>query len=858
MTKTLDRSESSSWPSRTRPAWSWFFVMAWRDSRRSRGKLLLFSMSIVLGIAAMVAIGSFGRNLERSVELQTKALLGADLMVQSRDPFNEKQQEFLNQIGSAHSDQVLFSSMALFPRSEGTRLAQIVGASGDFPYYGRAETQPVEAWERFRRGEGALVEDSLMQQFAVQIGDEVKLGDLTVPVVGALLKVPGDNELFSSLAPRVLVPLDKLKATGLVGDASLARYRRYLRFDSSAALDDAVRQLRDRRGELQLRFDTVEERKRDLGNAMTNLYQFLNLVGFIALLLGAIGIASAIQVHVRQRLDSVAVLRCLGTTASQAFIIYLIQGAALGLAGVVAGALLGVLLQQVFPWAFSGFIPIEVQFALDWRAVLRASAVGFAICMLFAALPLLQVRKVSPLAVFRRDVDHLPRRDPWLIALGLLIAAGVVWFAMAQTRNWRQGAGFAGGLAGALLLLLIVARVAMWSVRRLTRLSWPFTWRQGLASLHRPNNRTVLLMVSLGLGTFLILTLYLVQHALVRQLSPETGGNRPNAVLFDIQSDQKAGVLSVLTNLPVPVLDISPVVTMRIQSVKGVAAADLIKNRARQDRWALRREYRSTYREHLADSEELVAGEWVRSTAATNEVIPISLEQGIATDLNVGLNDEIIFDVQGIPMKTRVANLRRVDWRRLQANFFVVFPRGVLEEAPGFFIITTRVQDGTQSAAMQRAVVERYPNVSVIDFTLVLRVVEGIVSKISFAIQFMAMFTVLTGLILLITAVLNSRFQRVRESILLRTLGASSGQLQRIQMIEFFLLGLLASLTGIVLAVGAQWLLTKFVFKIGFSLPVLHLVAAVVINSMLTVLIGFTASRSVLNRPPLEVLRTEG
>ena len=295
-----------------------------------------------------------------------------------------------------------------------------------------------------------------------------------------------------------------------------------------------------------------------------------------------------------------------------------------------------------------------------------------------------------------------------------------------------------------------------------------------------------------------------------------------------------------------------------IAALKPETAAELLKGRQKSDRWAFRREYRSTYRDHLVSTEELISGTWIKTASATNDVIPISIEQGIAKDLAVGLGDEIVFDIQGIPMKTRVASLRRVDWRRLQANFFVVFPAGVLEDAPGFFILTTRVRDSEESAALQRAVVQRYPNVSTIDFTLVLRVIEGIVGKISYAIQFMALFTVLTGVILLITAVLNTRFQRMRESILLRTLGASSGQLQKIQMIEFLMLGVLASVTGILLAVGAQWLLTKFVFKVGFSLPVAHLLLAVVINSVLTVVIGLTAGRSVLKRPPLEILRAEG
>jgi putative ABC transport system permease protein len=729
--------------------------------------------------------------------------------------------------------------------------------SGDFPFYGDAETSPANGWEKFQNGEGALVEETLLGQFNVKAGDTIKVGEVTMPIVGALLKVPGDNEFFASLAPRVYVRMEKLAATGLIGEASLARYRRYFQFDSDAAVEKVAKELHDKREELQLRVDTVAERKQDLGESLDRLYRFLSLGGFIALLLGSIGIASAIQVHIRQRLDSVAVLRCLGATARQAFLIYLIQGAALGIAGVIAGTTLGVLLQQTLPWAFADFIPIEVKFSMDAWSVIRAASAGFVICMLFALLPLLQVRTVSPLAVFRRNLDHRTQRDPWLFAVYFAIAAGVVGFALSQTNRWQHGIGFAGGLAAALLVLSLVARLVTWSVRKISRASWPFVWRQGLASLHRPDNRTLLLMVSLGLGTFLILTLYLVQHSLVREMSPENQANRPNAVLFDIQSDQKEGVLEILKQHNVPALGISPVVTMRIQSVNGRSAETLLKE-DKIRRWVLRREYRSTYRDHLVSSEQLLDGEWIKTASPNDEFIPISIEKGIADELQVGIGQKIVFDIQGIPMKTRVANLRKVDWRRVQANFFVVFPRGVLEEAPGFFIITTRVADAAQSSAMQRSLVKKFPNVSSIDFTLVLRVVEGIVSKISFAIRFMALFTVFTGVILLITAVLNSRFQRLRENILLRTLGASSGQLLKIQIIEFFLLGLCASVTGIALAVGAQWLLTTFVFKTGFSVPFTHLLIAIALNSTLTIVIGLLASRVVLNRPPLEVLRAEG
>lgn len=841
----------------TSPKPNWFFRMAWRDSRRSRAKLLLFSLSIVLGIAAMVAIGSFGKNLEQAAAEQTKALLGADLMVQSRDELTDAQKAFLDTIGGVSSEQVLFSSMVYFPKTEGTRLAQVGALAGDFPYYGEAETNPPEGWQRFLRGEGAVVEETLMLQFGASVGDEIKVGKLTLPIVGALLKVPGDNEFFASLAPRVYLRMDKLDATGLIGESSLARYRRYYAFDSDAAADAAVRKVESKRNELRLRIDTVEERKQDLGEALQNLYRFLSLGGFVALLLGAIGIASAIQVHIRQRLDSVAMLRCLGATARQAFVVYLIQGAALGLAGAVAGTAVGVALQQTLPLIFADLIPVEVKFSVDAVSVLRAAAAGFGICMLFALLPLLRVRTVSPLAVFRRDLEHAPLRDPWLYVVYLAIAAGVLWFSLAQTKEWKHGLGFAGGLAGALLVLFLVARGIVWSVRRMNWTGLPFVWRQGLASLHRPNNRTLLLMVSLGLGTFLMLTLYLVQFSLVRELTPENQTDKPNAVLFDIQADQQEGVLRILKELNLPVLDVSPVVTMRIQSVKGRPTRELLRD-FRGRHWVLRREYRSTYRSELTDAEKVIAGEWIDRATPGEERIPVSIEESIVRDLDLSLGDEVVFDVQGIPIKTRLASVRKVEWRRVQANFFVVFPSGVLEEAPGFAIVTTRVRDAQESAAMQRAVVRQYPNVSSVDFTLILRVIEGIVSKISIGIRFIALLTVCTGVILLVTAVLNSRFQRLREVVLLRTLGASSAQVLRIQVVEFLLLGLLASLTGILLAVAAQWSLTTFMFKIGFAVPWAHLGLAIAVNSALAVGVGLLASRGVLNKPPLEVLRAEG
>jgi putative ABC transport system permease protein len=338
-------------------------------------------------------------------------------------------------------------------------------------------------------------------------------------------------------------------------------------------------------------------------------------------------------------------------------------------------------------------------------------------------------------------------------------------------------------------------------------------------------------------------------------LVPKDRVNQPNAALFDIQTDQRQGVRDVLASEGLNIIQEVPIVTMRLASIKGVTAQRLMRDpRSDIPRWALRREYRSTYRDSLDSSESSIAGTWPPAEKH-GEVTPVSIEEGIAKELNVGIGDEIVFDVQGILMTNQIAHVRKVDWKRVQPNFFMVFPSGMLEEAPSFHIFTARVPSREKSAAMQRAVVKAFPNVSIIDLALVLDTIDAILSKIGFVIRFMALFTVATGVIVLIASVLTGRFQRVQEGVLLRTLGASGKQVQRILYIEYLLLGLLAATTGALLAVGSAWALAEFVFKVNFRVGILPLLVAVGTVPLLTLATGTFTNRGVLRRPPLEVLR---
>ncbi|HZL45612.1 MAG TPA: FtsX-like permease family protein [Opitutaceae bacterium] len=834
--------------------------MAWRDSRASRRRLALFSLSIVLGVAALVAIGSFRDNLRQAVAEQSKTLLGADLAVTSRQKLPAEASAFLDHLGGEQAREIAFSSMIVFPTRGGqTRIAQVRALEGSFPFYGEAVTVPAEALKKLDAGDAAVLEDSLMAQFGLRIGDPIRVGEATFSVAAALQKIPGESPAVAMLAPRVYIPLRALERTHLVQTGSLVRYRTYFKFAPGYDVEALVRDLRERFRILQLGFDTVENRKRDLGRALDNVESFLNLVGFIALFLGAIGVASAMQVYVQQKVATVAVLRCLGATARRSFAVYLWQGLGLGLLGAGLGALLGLAAQLVLPAMFRTFLPVDARVFISWRAVASGMGAGLVVCLLFTLLPLLSIRRVSPLRALRTGFgEPAPGRDPLRWALSGLIGVAGLGCAWWQTNRWQRGLGFALALAATFGVLTGVARLLTWAARRWVPRRLPYVWRQGLANLYRPNNRTVLLLVALGLGTFLVLTLYLTRASLLGEFAGSTGDDRPNLLFFDVQDDQLAGVDALLQAGGAPVRQEAPIVTMRISTLKGRPVEEWLRDRGPgRGGWALRREYRCTYRGRLADTEKVVAGSFVGRVIPGAEVVPISVEEGLAKELQVQIGDEITFDVQGVPIRTRVGSLRSVEWQRLQANFFVVFPEGVLEAAPKFFVVATRVRSPAHSAAMQQAVVRAYPNVSAIDLGLVLQTLDGIFSKVALVVRFMAMFVALTGVIVMAGAVLTGRFQRVQENVLLRTLGATRRQVQRIMFAEYSVLGLLAAVTGSLLAVGANWLLVHFVFETRFAPSPLLLLAAVVAVTTVTVVTGLLASRGDCDHPPLAVLRQE-
>jgi len=878
----------------------WYLLMAWRDSRRNRGRLMLFISSIVLGIAALVSTLSFGRNLREDVDDQARELLGADMVINSgRALKGELEWGILNR----RSDECTFASMVSFTRSGQSRLVQVRALVGDYPYYGRLETTPASAGKIFvnSRASGALVDKTLMLQYGAHAGDSIRIGKMSFAIAGSLDGAPGRNEVSLTVAPPVYIPYGDLEGLHLLQPGSRATYHYYFHEAGvdSAELREMVEAAARRAAAVGLDVETVESRKRRMSRAFDDLTEFMVLISFIALLLGCIGVASSVHVYMREKVDDVAVLRCLGLKAKQAFFIYLVQTAGIGLIGSLAGSAVGVVLQSVLPLAFKDILPLDARFRISWAAIGEGVLVGMIVSLLFALLPLLAIRKVSPLRTLRLSVEGVSGvRDPlrWLVYAGVLVFIAV--FTETSMGSWRKSLVFTGSLLGTFFVLAGVAQLLIFVVRRWLPTRWNYLWRQGFANLFRPNNQTLVLVVTIGLGTTFIGTLYCVEQFLIDRVSQAAGGVEGNMILFDVQPDQVKDVTEMTRQYHQPVEAI-PVVTMRVSELRGKdlkavdrydsamqAGRDAAREagsdgareagsgreggrRARGGRgaavtdtgWISRRlfeqEMRVSYRDTLLSAEKLVAGRLGDSVRLRDGTISVSVDDDYARQMGIRMGDVIVFNVQGLKISAVVGSLRKIEWRRLQPSFFFIFPKGVLEQAPQMFVVITKVSSPEASARFQQAVVSRWPTVSVIDLRLVLSVLDDVLGKIGFVIRFMAGFSMLTGVVVLIASVLISKFQRIRESVLLRTLGATRRQVRMILLLEYFFLGALAAATGLLLSLGFGQALAEWTFETTLTVHWWGMSEIFGFVCGLTMLVGLYNSRGVLNKPPLEVLRRE-
>lgn len=840
--------------------WRRIPALAWRESRTARRRLLLYMSSISLGVAALVAIDSFAENLTQSVREQSRALVGGDLALRSRRPFPAAVDSMLQRsalAGSPSARITTFASMSVIPRSGATRLSQVRAVGEGYPYYGEIVTQPAGVWSRLHAGRNAVVDPSLLFSLDARVGDSLSLGFTSFEIIGTLVSVPGDAGIAATIGPRVYIPERHLLQTGLLTFGSRAEYEAVVRVGGEQTPREWIAERRPVLDSGEVRARTAAQTEARITESLEQLTDFLGLVGLVALLLGGIGVASGVHAFVTKKIDTVAVLRCLGATSGQVLTIYLVQAGAMGLIGALVGAVIGVALQFGVPSAIGEFLPVQVSPSFAPRAVLLGFAVGLWVALAFALRPLVALRAVSPLQALRRETDDAAaaagRRDWARQAVGLSIVAGVLLIAMLRARSPLEGVAMAASIFGVVLALALSASLLSRGARKAVGPRWPFVVRQGVANLYRPANQTRAVVLAIGFGVFLIATLYQVQSSLLRRLAISTAASSANIVFFDIQDDQIAAVDSVIRSGGHQIVQSVPIVPMRIESINGRPTSELLEDTlgGRRSRWSLRREYRSTYRDTLVASEELVAGRWLGNA----DMPEVSFEQDVAEELGVALGDTVTWNVQGAAVPTLVTSFRTVEWARFEPNFFAVLSPAALLAAPKQHVILADIRGDTALALVQRDLVSRFPNVSSLDLTTIQNTIGAVLGRVSAAVRFLAVFSVALAIPVLFSAVAATRRERLREGVLLKTLGATRAQIGRIMLSEYVVLGTLGGLTGVALAMAGAWGLARFVFEVPFVPAFVPALMLVLVMVMLSVLIGALTGRDVFRRTPMAALR---
>lgn len=834
--------------------------LAWRDSKPQWRSLLLYTSSMIAGIAALVAILSFRSDVLLTVDEQSKELLGADLEMDSNQPYPEEAIAFIDSIGGSDANSIEFNSMVLFKKNGSTRLSQIRAIEGPFPIYGSIVSEPADAADRYKEEKFALVEKSALDQYGVEVGDSIQVGNVTLEIGGALISVPGEAAAFSLIGPRVYIPKSVVEDSGLLERGSRVEYKQYFEIDSPERVREIEEAFDPIGDKYRIRTESVEEEKEEFEEVVNNLSRFLGLIAFIAIMLGGLGVSSAVYVYIKRKSNTVATLRCLGITKEKILATFAIQISAMGLIGAIIGTGMGIFIQLYIPALFEGLLPFEIVQSVSIPAVTLGLLTGLLISLVFSLLPLITISTISPLLTLRTvefsPIKALSKRAKIVsFSSTILILIAVVGL---LTESFVVALGFTGGLIACVFLLWAMAALLMFTIKKLRLKSFSYTIRQGMANLFRPNNQTSMLMITLGMGMLLIGTLYMSQDMLLQRIEFQTGEQMPDAVFYDIQTDQNQRFLEIIDENNAEVIQNVPLVSMRLASRKGVPVSEVRADTSLDiSGWALSREYRVTYRDSLIDSETILEGEWIGEADGIDSVVPISIADQIDDDLKVELGDTLGFNVQGVPVTTVVASIRQVDFDRPQPNFFVLFPKGVLEEAPQFFASTIKTNSRQQTIALQQEVTAQFPNISSIDISVALESVREFLDKMALAIQFMAFFSILTGFIVLASSIAISRKQRTRESVLLRTLGANKSQIGTIQTIEYALLGLLSGLAGLLLALLSSWALAYFYFDLVFVPDLLTVSVLSTLITLSAILIGWSGSRHIFKHSPLEILRLE-
>lgn len=881
---------------------SWFSLrMAWRETRAAWRHFLYFFVCIAVGVGAVVGVGRFGSAMEQAVTREARGLLGGDLEVRLSRRLSPEGEAVLASLAARGVAATHVSELAAMAAVAGpgagrtgpaSQLVELKAVEAGYPFYGTLRVEPdrplAELLAPTGSGYGVVVQESLLVRLGLAVGEPVKIGEAVFTITGVLRKEPDRAVSLFSLGPRAIVSREGLEAAQLVKPGSRVRERHLLRLPAGLPAEPLLFELRGRLAAESARVLSYQDAQPQLRRFLDQLTRYLGLIGLTALFVGGIGVASTVQAFLKEKLPTIAILKTLGADSGAVLRVYLMQTMALGLVGSLAGAVLGIGLQRALPPLMAGLVPAgAIELAGSGVTpsplpLVKGVAMGLLTTLLFALWPLLGIRDIRPSAVLRREVAPDAGADPaghgWrerLRAAGLTdplrlltaagIVAGLAALAVWQAGQWRLGFLFLGGLLAAVVALRLAA---VFLVRGLARLGRPGTGRSlavryALGNVVRPGSQAAAVVVAVGLGVMVIVTVSLLERALVRHLGESRPAESPSFFFIDIQPDQREGFLRLLRESPGSAdPQATPLVRSRLRAIDGerlAADADGEQGPGRDKEsraaWYRGREYVLTFREDLPTDNRLVKGTWWGPGEESGGPW-VSVEEDAARNLGLDLGSTLEVDIQGTTVAATVRSIRSVRWETFSTNFYLIFSPGALEGAPVTYVATVRVPP-EREVALQQAVVAAFPNVTAINVRDVLDTFVQVVERLSLAIRAIALFCIATGGLVLAAALSTTRYRRLYEAVVLKALGATRGLLARAYAAEYALLGLVGGTIGVLLASLLSWGILEWIFDLPWLLQPRVLAAGLALTILLTLAVGWLTTFRLLGRRPLTVLRQE-
>jgi putative ABC transport system permease protein len=836
--------------------------MAVRETRASWRRLLFFFLCIAIGVGTIASLRSIIQNVRNVMTGQARTLIAADLLVSAGQAFTPAQRHtldarFAQASVSTRTESVETPTMVrpADPSKPVARMVELRAVQSAFPLYGQLELRDATYTPRLLANQGVLVRPELLTQLGVAVGEQLVIGKATFTIRGVIENEPGRQVGGLSLGPRVIIAYDDLAATQLLSFGSRARHQIMVRVPEArlAALT------RDLKSDFKSAFVSVRSYRStedDIGEDMQRAENYLSLVGLAVVILGGIGISSVTRVFIQQKLKSIAVLKCVGAGTLQVIAVYVVQVLLLGVGGSLAGLALGRAALAAAPDRVgSSGASLALSHSLSTGAMAQAFGIGVLVSILFSLVPLLAVRHVRPSLLLRDESQPGIGRD-WVRILAIvLVAGGVVLLAAWQASSVRVALFVCGGFVAVMAVLLVTAAGLVRATRPLAA-SRVFAVRHAVRHLSRPGNQTRVVLLAVGLGAFFIFAIRGVQGNLLREFSFELNDRLPDMFLIDVQEDQLAGVRALVNGHTGQTPLLIPVLRARVTQVRGkqttLETVDAIRGQG-----SLAREYTITYRPALSSNERVIAGRFWDGTPSP--VAEVSIERSLHERFKIDVGDSVRFDVLGQPITAKVTSIRDVNWRDARSGgFMFVFRPGVLEQAPHGYIAPLRGPASVDARArFQRDLVAAYPNVSVIDVREVIETARRVIGNVTLGISVVGGVVVFTGVLILVGAVAMTKYRRIHEAAVLKTLGASSRLVGSVLVIEYGLLGLLAGIVGALTGAALGWGLSRWVIHVPWHAPVADTAAGIAATTVLVGVVGLVSSLDVLRRKPLSTLRAE-